>query len=72
MTAARLVSAITGVALGLAVTSTCIGCKSEGPAERAGKKLDRAVDKIDDAVDPKGPVEKAGRALDRAVDDAKD
>ncbi len=42
--------------------------KPQGPAEKAGEKMDKAMDKVSDAVDPKGPVEKAGRALDRATD----
>jgi ABC-type oligopeptide transport system substrate-binding subunit len=42
--------------------------KPKGPAEKAGEKLDKAVDKVSDAVDPKGPAEKAGRAIDRATD----
>ncbi len=42
--------------------------KPKGPAEKAGEKMDKAMDKVSDAVDPKGPVEKAGRALDRATD----
>jgi len=48
------------------------GCRQKGPAERAGEKMDEAVEKLDDAVNPKGPAEKAGRALDKAVDDMKD
>ena len=45
------------------------GCeKPKGPAEKAGEKVDKAVDKVSDAVNPKGPVEKAGRAVDRATD----
>lgn len=42
--------------------------KPKGPAEKAGEKVDKAVDKVSDAIDPKGPVEKAGRAIDRATD----
>lgn len=46
-----------------------IACeKPKGPAEKAGEKLDKAMDKVSDAVDPKGPAEKAGRAIDRAAD----
>jgi predicted small secreted protein len=40
-----------------------------GPAEQAGRQIDRAGERIRDAVDPpRGPVERAGRAIDRAVD----
>lgn len=43
-------------------------CHNEGPAERAGRSLDRAGQGIRDAVDPpKGPVERLGRSVDRAV-----
>ncbi len=40
----------------------------KGPVEKAGEKVDKAMDKVSDAVDPKGPAEKAGRAIDRATD----
>lgn len=43
------------------------GCE-KGPAEKAGEKLDKAGQKVKDAVDPpNGPAEKAGRAIDRTV-----
>jgi hypothetical protein len=48
------------------------GCREKGPGERAGEKVDRALDKVEDKLDPKGPAEKAGRKIDRAIDDAKD
>jgi hypothetical protein len=61
------------LALGLAVGGAALtsGCREKGPAERAGEKVDRTMDKIEDKLDPKGPAEKAGRKLDRAIDDAK-
>ncbi|CAH0261069.1 hypothetical protein [Roseomonas sp. CECT 9278] len=41
----------------------------DGPAERAGERIDRAAENVRDAVDPpRGPVERAGRAIERAVD----
>jgi len=69
MTRSRFASVVSGIMLGAAVAFGAVGCDNDGPAEEAGEKIDKAADKIDDAVDPKGPVEKAGRALDRAVDD---
>jgi len=48
-----------------AATSACE--QKKGPAEKAGEKIDKAADKVSDAVDPKGPVEKAGRKIDRAT-----
>ena len=45
------------------------GCEHQGPAERAGKDVDQAVEKMKDVVSPSGPAEKAGKELDRAVTD---
>jgi hypothetical protein len=42
------------------------GCKPEGPAERAGKQLDEAVDGLKKS---EGPAERAGEKIDKAVDD---
>ncbi|MCO6419524.1 hypothetical protein JYK14_25650 [Siccirubricoccus sp. KC 17139] len=43
-------------------------CEREGPAERAGRNLDRAGERVRDTVDPpRGPVERLGRSVDRAV-----
>lgn len=44
-----------------------VSCKPKGPAEKAGEKLDNAVENVKDAVDPKGPVEKAGEKVDKAL-----
>jgi hypothetical protein len=63
------------VALLVSLTVMCggvvlgTGCERQGPAERAGKDIDRAVEDMKDAVNPPGPVEKAGKKLDRAVED---
>jgi hypothetical protein len=44
------------------------GCEAEkGPAQKAGEKVDSAVQKAKDKLDPAGPVEKAGRAVDNAA-----
>ena len=45
------------------------GCERQGPAERAGKEVDQAVEKTKDVVSPPGPTEKAGKELDRAITD---
>jgi hypothetical protein len=39
-----------------------------GPAEKAGEHVDKAVEKVKAAVDPKGPLEKAGEKVDNALD----
>ena len=45
-------------------------CKQEGPAERTGRKIDEAAEKLGEAVEKKGPLERAGENMDNAVDDA--
>jgi hypothetical protein len=42
-------------------------CKEKGPAEKAGESLDKAIENVQEAVDPKGPVEKAGEKVDEAL-----
>ncbi|MCP5056547.1 MAG: hypothetical protein GY937_07430 [bacterium] len=44
------------------------GCREEGPAEKAGKKVDEMVDRLRHGDE--GDLEKAGRKLGEAVDDA--
>ena len=53
----------------LAMTSPILtGChNNKGPAQKAGEKLDKAKEKVEDTVDPKGPGEKAGRKVDKAL-----
>ena len=47
--------------------ATAAAC-SEGPAERAGTKLDNAGRSISDAVNPpKGPAQSLGRSVDRTL-----
>ncbi|MBX9964579.1 MAG: antitoxin [Burkholderiales bacterium] len=46
------------------------GCKQEGPAETAGKKIDQAVEKTGDALEKAG--EKTGDALEKAGDKIED
>jgi hypothetical protein len=53
-----------------ALTSTPLlsGChNNDGPVQRAGEKLDKAKEKVEDTIDPKGPGEKAGRKIDKAL-----
>jgi hypothetical protein len=52
------------VALGL------VACHQEGPAERAGKSLDNAGQRIGDTLNPpQGPAQNAGRKIDRSLGD---
>jgi len=43
-------------------------CHEEGPMEKAGKKMDRAVDRLRHADE--GPLEEAGRKAGEALDQA--
>lgn len=42
----------------------CAGCKKEGPLEKAGKKIDKAIEKTGDKL------EKAGKEMQKALEDA--
>lgn len=44
-------------------------CEKEGPLERAGEKVDEAIEKAADKLEPnEGPAEKAGEKIDEAVE----
>jgi len=55
----------------LSLVAAAPGCQREkGTMEKAGEKVDEAVDKV---LHPnEGPLEKAGRKVDEAIEDAKD
>ena len=57
----RVMMAVLLATLGLAA------CDKPGPAERAGRSMDRAGERVRDAVDPPGPTERVGRAVDRTL-----
>lgn len=57
-------------ALAAALALAGAACKEEGPAERVGRKLDDAVDKLRHGDE--GAIEKAGRKVDEALEDAGD
>lgn len=46
----------------LSVMAVAAGCENEGPAEKAGKKIDRAVEDAGDAI------EDAGDKIEDSVD----
>jgi len=58
------------LALSAALALGAVACKEEGPAEKAGRKMDEAVEKLRHGGE--GSVEKAGRKLDEALEDAGD
>jgi hypothetical protein len=73
MTLSSKVTTALVFSLGLAVGGVFLtSCEREGPAERAGDKIDDSVDKLKEKVNPSGPAEKAGKKIDDAVDDMKD
>jgi hypothetical protein len=45
-------------------------CEQEGPAERAGEKVDEAAERAKESVDPQGPAERAGEKADEAMERA--
>jgi predicted small secreted protein len=52
----------------VAALATTAACTREGPAERTGRSIDRAGERVRDTVDPpRGPVERMGRSIDRTV-----
>jgi predicted small lipoprotein YifL len=55
------------LALSLLSVAPLAGCGTEGPAEKAGEKIDAGVQKAKDAIDPPGPGEKVGREIDKAT-----
>jgi hypothetical protein len=58
------------IGLALGVASGSLGCREDGPVQKAGEAVDDAVD---DVTHPnEGPMEKAGRKFEESVDDATD
>jgi len=51
------------------ILAMILGCSDPGPGEEAGKKVDEAVESIEEALDPAGPAEKAGRKIDETMED---
>jgi hypothetical protein len=58
------IKTLIGIALLMGTVLT--GCE-QGPAEKVGQKIDRALDRLSG----KGPVEKAGERIDKAVEELK-
>lgn len=58
------------ILLALCLTLSVGACRDEGAAEKAGRTIDEAVEKIQHGDE--GALEKAGRKLDEAVDDAEE
>ncbi|BCA78438.1 hypothetical protein [Desulfuromonas sp. AOP6] len=54
--------------LAFGMSGLLTGCEKEGPMEKAGSKVDEAVDKIDG----EGPAEEVGETLDETAEEAKE
>lgn len=66
----RLGAAVLGVALAFAIG---VGCRDEGPMERAGATIDEKIDEASDgAAQPDGDFQKVGRNLDAASAEARE
>jgi hypothetical protein len=55
--------------LGLAVLAVLGACREEGAVEKAGRKIDEAVEQL--THPDEGPLEELGRKTDEALEDAK-
>ena len=55
--------------LGVGALFFFAGCEAEGPAEKAGEKIDQGVQDAKDAVNPSGPAEDVGAKIDKATKD---
>lgn len=55
------------------VCGALAGCEQEGPAEKAGERVDEAVEQTQDAIDDagqQGTMERMGEELDQGVEKA--
>ena len=60
------------LSVSLLIAAGLFACEKKGTSEKAGEKIDKAVDKVQDVVNPKGPMEKAGEKIDETVDKTKE
>lgn len=55
------------------VCGVLAGCEQEGPAEKAGERIDEAVEQTQDAIDDagqQGTMERMGEKLDQSMEEA--
>jgi hypothetical protein len=60
---------IGAMALTLAASGITLSGCHEGPAEKAGERIDGKTSGAKDKLTPDGPAEEAGKKIDRAVED---
>lgn len=58
--------------LSLALAMTLAACEKDGPMEQTGEKIDQAVEKTKEKIDPRGPAEKVGEKIDKTVEEVKE
>ena len=58
------------VFLALSGLALATGCREEGPAERAGRQIDEAVEDARERTE--GTLEKIGREVDEAVEETQE
>ena len=63
-------SIFTRLALVAALALAAFACKEEGGAEKAGRKFDEAIEKLQHGDE--GVLEKAGRKLDEGVEELRE
>lgn len=61
-----LSSALLGAVLAIGLGGFLTGCEQEGPAERAGERVDETVEQTKEAVDE--ALEKTGEQVEQAGD----
>lgn len=54
------------LALALPILALAAGCREEGPAEKAGRKIDETLEKLREGDE--GPLERTGRELDETAE----
>ena len=62
----RMSTMVVPLAASMAVMLGVLGCEKQGPAERAGEKIDNAAERAGDRID------KAGEQASEKIDAAKD
>ncbi|MBA4697521.1 MAG: hypothetical protein H2069_09075 [Legionella sp.] len=60
----KLIQMTIATVLTMAFLTAC----HEGPAEKKGRKIDNAVEKVQDKIENKGPAQKAGERVDELTD----
>jgi len=63
----------------LFIMAGMVGCDTQGPAEKAGEKIDQSVEEVKDAAEEagdkltgQGPAEELGENMDDSVEEVKE